>query len=304
MGVIPESRQKMQEAKVGKLPILNSENELLFLICRGDLKRERLNPNASLDQSKQLQCGAVILASEVRSLIGINRAKAIFDAGADIFSLDLDDGAGGMPVDFIRFLKQQYPDVDVQVGPVASTHQIKEVCEAGADGLWVSGAGPGSANRLYELVKNARQNYSSPVMVDGGIRDSSCALKGLCLGACAVSFDAALLAGTEEASGDHVFAEGAIRMKLQQIRSDDALTTKLGTRSIVVDKGSIRDYIPHLMQPVMVGMQELGLKNLTDVVTGLRTGTLRLERRMKGRLAPDPALKLQRVAVSGLHTQW
>lgn len=301
------ARKKMQEAKVGKLPVVNEDNQLVALICRGDLKRDREHPQASLDANRQLICGAAISASEVRCTGGMNRAKELFDAGVDLLCLDMDDGINTSGIDLIRSLKKQCEGVDILAGPVATSRQVRELCEAGVDGVLVSGGGPGSATTVYEIAKYARLHYAIPVLVDGGVQDSSSLLKALCLGASSVCLDSELLAGTEEAPGDYLFLDGGVRAKLYStMEPKDTARVAMGTTSAIIGKSTVKTFVPRLLRIVGAGLQEIGLRNLSDIHSGLTNGTLRLERRAPGKscVTTEPTLRLQRVAASGLHNRW
>jgi IMP dehydrogenase len=52
-----------------------------------------------------------------------------------------------------------------------------------------------------------------------------------------------------------------------------------GVSGAVVDKGSVVDYVPYLMQGVKHAMQDLGYQSLTDLQEALYSGDLRFELR-------------------------
>lgn len=50
-----------------------------------------------------------------------------------------------------------------------------------------------------------------------------------------------------------------------------------GVSGAVVDKGSIKALIPHVMQGVKHGMQDLGCRTILELHEGLYSGTLTLD---------------------------
>jgi IMP dehydrogenase len=119
----------------------------------------------------------------------------------------------------LKFVKKEYPDLDVIVGNIATSEAAKALADAGADAIKV-GVGPGSIcttrviagvgvpqlSAVFE-ASEAVKSYQVPVIADGGIRFSGDAVKALAAGASSVMIGS-MLAGTEEAPGEVIIYEG------------------------------------------------------------------------------------------------
>ncbi|HRN70702.1 MAG TPA: guanosine monophosphate reductase, partial [Candidatus Woesebacteria bacterium] len=88
---------------------------------------------------KNLLVGAAIGASQGFE----ERAKALVNAHVDVVVVDSAHGYANYIIDCITFLKQEYPNLQVIGGSVATYEGAKALIEAGADGLRV-GMGPGA----------------------------------------------------------------------------------------------------------------------------------------------------------------
>lgn len=212
---LEQARDILQGYKIEKLPVVDSENKLVGLITYKDIMKVQDYPYSCKDSFGRLVVGAAVGVSTDMD----ERVAALVGVGVDVICVDTAHGHSRGVLDAVRYLKNQYPDLQIVGGNVATGAGAKALVDAGADAVKV-GVGPGSicttrivagvgVPQLYAIYEAAKAIRGSgvPIIGDGGVRYTGDIPKALAAGADCI-MAGGLFAGVEEAPGETIIFEG------------------------------------------------------------------------------------------------
>ncbi len=210
-----EARGLLNKHKLERLLVVNDAWELKGLITVKDITKQTSFPNAARDAAGRLRVGAAVGVGEGTE----ERVEALVRAGVDALVVDTAHGHSQGVIERVRWVKRNYPQVDVIGGNIATGAAALALAEAGADAVKV-GIGPGSicTTRIVagvgvpqimaiDSVATALLGSGVPLIADGGIRYSGDIAKAIAAGASTVMMGG-MFAGTEESPGEIVLYQG------------------------------------------------------------------------------------------------
>ena len=283
-------KKLMHENRIEKVLVIDQSGALSGLVTMKDIEKSAEHPNATKDDSGSLMVGAA-LGTGIDTL---DRAKALNEAGVDLFVIDSAHGHSKNVIETIKVIKKEFPSIDVIGGNVATPEGALELVKAGADGIKV-GMGPGSIcttriiagigvpqiSAILE-IKKALENKDIGIIADGGIRFSGDIAKAIAAGADSVMLGG-LFAGTEEAPGKVELFQGRSfktyrgmgsigamteRQDANRYMQEDADTEKLvpeGIEGRVPYKGLVINVINQLIGGLRQSMGYIGCKTINEV---------------------------------------
>ena len=246
-----EVKKLMYNNRIEKILVTDEENSLTGLVTMKDIDKSAEHPLATKDPRGQLQVGAA-LGTGIDTL---DRAKALYEAGVDLFVIDSAHGHSQNVIDIIKLIKKEFPDIDVMGGNVATPEGAQALIDAGADSVKI-GMGPGSicTTRIIAgigvpqitailSIKEKLSANSVPLIADGGIRFSGDISKALAAGADAVMLGG-IFAGTEEAPGELELYQGRSFKTYRGMGSIGAMNERNDTNRYFQDGISNEKMVP------------------------------------------------------------
>ncbi len=287
---IEAAKELLHRHRIEKLPVVNEQFELRGLITIKDIEKIQKHPHAAKDRLGRLLCGAAVGVGPDREI----RLAALIKAGVDVVVIDTAHGHSRGVVDAVRDTKQNFKNVELVAGNVATGDAAEALARAGADGVKV-GVGPGSicTTRVVAGVgvpqitavdecARAADKHGVPIISDGGVKYSGDVVKALAAGAGSVMIGS-LLAGCEESPGDVVLYQGRSYKSYRGMGSIAAMNEgskdryfqgevaeaeKLvpeGIEGRVPYKGTVAMNVFQLVGGLKSGMGYLGAATITDL---------------------------------------
>lgn len=287
-----EALKLMHKYRLERVLVINDDFELKGLITVKDILKSTEHPSACKDELGRLRVGAAVGVGEDAE----ERVECLVEAGADVIVVDTAHGHAQGVLDHVKWVKKNFPGIQVVGGNIATAEAAKAMVDHGADGVKV-GIGPGSicTTRIVagigvpqvtaiQNVAQALKNGEIPVIADGGIRYSGDIAKAIAAGAHVVMLGG-LFAGTEEAPGEIELFQGRSYKSyrgmgslgaMQQGSSDryfqdpemnaDKLVPE-GVEGRVPYKGSVVAVIQQLTGGLRASLGYLGCLSITEMRT-------------------------------------
>ncbi|MBC7404696.1 MAG: IMP dehydrogenase [Cytophaga sp.] len=212
---LAEAKRLMNKHRLERVLVVNDAFELRGLITVKDIQKSTEHPFASKDEQGKLRVGAAVGVGADND----ERIDLLAKAGVDVIVVDTAHGHSKGVLDRVRWVKTNYPHIEVIGGNIATAAAALALVEHGADAVKV-GIGPGSicTTRIVAgvgvpqitaiaNVANALKGTGVPCIADGGVRFSGDVSKALAAGASTVMMGS-MFAGTEEAPGEVILFQG------------------------------------------------------------------------------------------------
>ncbi|MGV8075646.1 MAG: IMP dehydrogenase [Syntrophobacteraceae bacterium] len=292
---LEDSKKLLQKHRIEKLLVVDDKGRLKGLITIKDIMKLVKYPNSCKDSLGRLRVGAAIG-------VGVDmteRAAALASVGVDIIAVDSAHGHSRNILEAVKWLKKEFPTLQVIAGNVATPEGVKSLIQAGADAVKI-GVGPGSicttrivagvgvpqVSAIMECSRVARE-YGIPIVADGGVKYSGDIVKALASGADSVMIGS-LFAGTDESPGETVLYQGRSYKTYRGMGSLGAMkegsrdryfqdevyeAEKLvpeGIEGMVPYRGPIATSVHQLIGGLRAGMGYLGCRNLEELRTKAR----------------------------------
>ena len=192
-GTTPEqAKHLLNKHKLERLLVINDAFELKGLITVKDITKQLNFPNAARDGAGKLRVGAAVGVGEGTE----ERVEALVRAGVDAIVVDTAHGHSKGVIDRVRWVKQNYPQIDVIGGNIATGAAALALGRGGRrraskSASALAASAPPASWRVWAFRKSWRstawpppcRGTGVPLIADGGIRYSGDIAKAIAAGA-------------------------------------------------------------------------------------------------------------------------
>ena len=268
-------KKLMHENRIEKVLVIDQSGALGGLVTMKDIEKSAEHPDATKDDSGSLMVGAALGTSSDT----LERAKALYEAGVDLFVIDSAHGHSKNVIETIKIIKE-LPSIDVIGGNVATPEGALELVKAGADAVKV-GMGPGSICTTRIIagigvpqisaildIKEALKKMDVGIIADGGIRFSGDIAKAIAAGADSVMLGG-LFAGTEEAPGKVELFQGRSFKTYRGMGSIGAMTERQDANRYMQEDTDAEKLVPEGIEG-RVPYKGLVINVINQLIGGLR----------------------------------
>ena len=251
--VDPEVAKKLlHQHRIEKLLVVDEDGKCAGMMTVRDIQRSLDNPYSCKDEHGRLRVAAATGTGEK----GVERALALYDAGADVVVVDTAHGHSHGVLHTVRQIREAAgPEAQIIAGNVATGAAADALIAAGANAVKV-GIGPGSicTTRIVsgvgvpqltavQSVVAVCKKADIPVIADGGIKFSGDIAKAIAAGADCV-MEGSALAGTDEAPGEVILYQGRSYKVYRGMGSVGAMSKGAHERYFQSEQGDTRKYVP------------------------------------------------------------
>lgn len=235
----------LHQHRIERLLVVNDDNKLTGMITVKDITKSTVFPLACKDEQGRLRVGAAVGTGKDTE----ERVESLVNAEVDIIVVDTAHGHSQGVLDRVKWVKENFPHIQVIGGNIATAAAALDLVNVGADAVKV-GIGPGSicTTRIVagvgvpqitaiDNVAEALIGTGIPCIADGGIRFSGDISKALAAGAHCVMIGS-MFAGTEEAPGEVELYQGRSYKSYRGMGSLGAMQKGSSDRYFQADKSA------------------------------------------------------------------
>ena len=284
---LDEAQKILGKNRIEKLPIVDDKGYLKGLITIKDIEKAIQYPNSARDKNGRLLVGAAVGVS----INTLERVEALVKAKVDLIVVDSAHGHSKNILDMVRKIRDNYPNLPIVAGNVATADATEALIEAGADVVKV-GIGPGSIcttrvvagigmpqlTAVMDCAERA-EKFGKKVIADGGIKYSGDITKAIGGGAAAVMIGS-LFAGTLESPGEIEIYQGrsfkvyrgmgslpamACGSKDRYFQENAKKLVPEGVEGRVPYRGALSEIVYQMCGGIRAGMGYCGMRTIDDL---------------------------------------